>query len=92
MPDFIDEQGDCMNGIVRYESVEESGGDLFTMEEFADMCKNFAVMNDDGSGYLSDGKVVWNIPVDCRQISKGSFPTNVSAFKAEFTHVMWFNK
>lgn len=81
-----------MNGIIRYETVEESGGDLFTMEEFVDMTKSFCVMNDDGSGYLSDGKVVWNIPIDCSQLRKDVIPKNVSAFPAEFTHVVWFNK
>jgi hypothetical protein len=81
-----------MNGICRYESVEESGGDLFTLEDFVQMTKNYAVMNDDGIGYLSDGRVVYNIPVDCRQFCKGIIPQNVSAFPAEFTHVVWFNK
>jgi hypothetical protein len=81
-----------MNGITRYETVEESGGDLFTMEDFVSMCKNYAVMNDDGIGFLSDGMVVWNIPIDCRQMCKGIIPANVSAFPAEFTHVVWFNK
>jgi len=81
-----------MDGITRYESVEESGGDLFTLEDFMSMCKDYGVMNDDGIGYLSDGVVVYNIPVDCRQFCKGIIPQNISAFPAEFTHVVWFNK
>ena len=74
------------------ELVEGCGGDIFSIQDFIDATKCGALTNDDGSGYLSNGIVIWNIPVDCSHFSRGITPHNLSAYSAELTHVVWFNK
>jgi hypothetical protein len=78
-----------MNGLIRHDEIPEHT-ELFEIKEFAGYIKLGFYNEYDGSGYLSDGKVVWNIPVNFGQLAKGIMPQNISAYPAEFTHVAWF--
>jgi hypothetical protein len=75
--------------IVRFDHIPEYA-EIYKIEDFAGYVKNGLYNEYDGSGYISDGKVVWNIPINFEQLAKGIFPQNVSAFEALFTHVVWF--
>jgi hypothetical protein len=75
--------------IVRHEEIPEYC-ELYDIRDFAEYIRGGLYNEYDGSGYLSDGKMVWNIPINFEQLARGIFPENVSAFPAEFTHVAWF--
>jgi hypothetical protein len=75
--------------LIRHDKIPEYC-ELHTIQDFADAVKEGWYNEFDGSGYLSDGKVVWDVPVNFEGLAKGTFPKNVSAFPAEFTHVAWF--
>ena len=78
-------------GIIRFEKIPEYA-EIYKIEDFAKHIKNGLYNEYDGGGFISDGIVVWNIPIDFEQLAKGIFPKNVSAFEALFTHVVWFSK
>jgi len=60
-------------------------GDLFTLSEFIDSCKNTLFTNDDGHGYLVKNKKMQAVEF---------YPSQAlaSTFESDATHVMWFNK
>jgi hypothetical protein len=60
-------------------------GDLFTIEEFKQLCKDSFLIDDDGFGKYSNGKLVSNVCVN---------PSDVTYNKVlqGWTHVVWYNK
>jgi hypothetical protein len=61
--------------------------DVFTLAEFVEMCKDGSVINYDGTGYYSDGKVF--------NRDNEIYPDDIRNGKEpdiNFTHVVWFNK
>jgi len=60
-------------------------GDLFTLEEFEQLCKDGSFMDNDGHGKYSDGKLVSNIKINPSDVTHGKVLMG-------WTHVVWYNK
>ena len=60
-------------------------GDVFTLEGFIHMCKNYSFIDYDGTGYYGNDKEYSN---------KYAKPSDIVAGKIDknYTHVIWFNK
>jgi hypothetical protein len=76
---------ECHDCGIEYETVETSIGDLFTLEEFIEMCENNNLIDYDGFGEYSDGKMITNIRVCPSDITDKNI-------KREWSHVCWYNK
>ena len=61
-------------------------GDTFSLKEFVDAVMILAFVDDDGTGYYSNGKQMFR--------SSPAIPSAIRAGKVDskFTHVVWFNK
>ena len=60
-------------------------GDMYTIEEFIDYCKDNYFTDDDGIGYYATNNAKSDIiayPSD--------FKNNI--YRTDFTHIIWFNK
>lgn len=62
-----------------------SYGTVYTYKEYKDMCKTGYVSGYDGSGYYSDGILVYNLSASPRAFYYDKENT-------KFSHVVWFNK
>lgn len=63
-------------------------GDLFTKEEFTEMCKCGMLISSDGSGDLSDGVTLDPYEsVSTSRVANGTF-----VWPEWATHVVWYNK
>jgi hypothetical protein len=63
----------------------DSDDDLFTLEMFIDACKNHSLIDDDGYGCYSNGKVKFP--------DKVVYPSDVEKGRVRgFSHVVWFNR
>lgn len=61
-------------------------GDLFTLQEFIELCKDGCFIDYDGTGYYAF--------ID-KQSDKEIYPSDVikkQKVDTKFTHVMWYNK
>lgn len=61
-------------------------GDLFSVKEFMEMCKNGSVVASDGTGYHSTAKF------KSKQVAKLSKLAEHINEHPEFSHIIWFNK
>lgn len=71
-----------------------SDDDVFSLEEFIEMCDTGGIMNDDGTGYLANDEEWFpKLRVTPSEVL-GCTPKDVrKRYNAEFvTHVVWFNK
>ena len=66
-------------------TVEEDFGHLFTLKEWIDSVKCGALINYDGVGYYSDGKVIFD---------KEVMPSDlfIEQVDKSFSHIMWYNR
>ena len=71
---------------IKYNMKIEDYGELYTLEQFEQNCKDGYFTDDDGSGYYSDGKEFF--------VDKPTFPSDFRTGKIniDFEYVMWFNK
>ena len=60
-------------------------GDLFTLDEFAELCKGGVVANDDGIGYYATDKEMSTYAIKPSEFETGKVDKS-------YTHVIWFNK
>ena len=60
-------------------------GDLFTLEEFEQLCRDGSFIDNDGHGKYSDGKLVSNIRIIPSDVTHGKVLMG-------WTHVVWYNK
>jgi len=61
-------------------------GDLFTLNEFTYNCFRGLFIDNDGSGYYSDGNIYYH--------NRPAYPSEIVTGNADknYTHVIWFNK
>jgi hypothetical protein len=70
--------------IIRFDEIPEYC-ELIEIDEFIKAVHVGAYTNYDGIGYISNGKVVFDIPVDLDFLANGIKTANVSTYPAEFT-------
>jgi len=59
-------------------------GDLMTMADFLDHCKNQYLVDYDGTGHpVRDKKMMWSLTIK---------PSRLKMIPKDATHIMWFNK
>jgi hypothetical protein len=62
-------------------------GNLYTLEEFMENCRNGGFIDYDGFGNFATAKEMYNKEVYPSDVLKKNFKP-----QPEFTHVMWFNR
>lgn len=69
---------------IKYEPIPDYG-DLMTMEDFVESCKDFSFLDEDGTGYYATATQKSNKPIN---------PSDVmgETYDKSFSHVVWFNK
>ena len=73
-------------------------GDLFTTEEFEEMCKDGCFINFDGYGYYATADYQTNIVIVPSNVYKSVFDNckveyeEYKQLKKHFTHVKWYNR
>ena len=67
-------------------SLHDNTGELFTLDEFVDMCHRELFIDYDGFGHLSTDTHESNEVVWPSQIAKGA------TLDPKWTHVKWFNR
>jgi len=59
-------------------------GDLMTVADFVDNCKDNFFVDYDGNGHpVKDGKMMWSLTIK---------PSRLDMIPNDATHIMWFNK
>ena len=69
--------------VSKEQPIEE--GDVYTMEQFKEYCEDGSFIDYDGWGYLSNGKVEYDIQI---------VPTDIGfhTYDKCFSHVVWYNR
>lgn len=76
-----------------FEPIEEND-DVYTIEEFKQMCKSGAFIDSDGmADYVLDGEKVLK-PLGFKSSSPWVYPSDFlnGNIDTSFTHVVWYNK
>lgn len=70
------------------EQLLPTNGTLYTVYDFIEHCGEGLLMNSDGKGYYSDGRVYW--------LDQEAIPSDIVAGKLKFSYkyryVVWFPK
>jgi hypothetical protein len=75
------------------ENEDGSGAVIFTLQEFAEACRNNSFTDDDGSAYLGNEIREANRPVSCVNAAAwGPTVTSLTVAGRELNHVWWYGK